>query len=276
MDAPVTKPVPAPTDATPVALLLQVPPPVLCVSNIPKPKHISDGPSIAAGDVFTVISRVREQPAAFVKLIVATPALAPVTIPVLPTVAIPVLLLLQVPLPVPVTATVEPTHTLVPPPSGAGNASTDTTIVATQPSHVVYDIIVVLAAIPVTMPVLPTVAAAGLLLLQVPHSDVLPNVVVEPAHTLAVPVIDGAAGLTVTKAFTWQPVATVYVIAAVPADTPVTIPDVLPTVATPVLPLTHDTPPPVALLRAVVLPAHTTIEPVIADGSALTVSDFVR
>ena len=66
-----------------------------------------------------------------------------------------------------------------------------------------------LAATPVTIPVLPTVATAVLLLLHVPHSDVLLNVVVEPAHTLAVPVIAGAAGLTVTKAFTWQPVPTV-------------------------------------------------------------------
>ncbi len=57
------------------------------------------------------------------------------------------------------------------------------------------------------------------------------NVVVNPTHTVSVPVIVGA-GLTVTVAVMLQPLLSVYVITDVPADTPVTRP-VLLTVATP-------------------------------------------
>ncbi len=60
----------------------------------------------------------------------------------------------------------------------------------------------------------------------------------------------------------------------VPAETPVTIPDV-PTVAIPELPLTHD--PPVGVDdNVVVAPTHTDIVPVIADGAANTVTVVVR
>ena len=56
-----------------------------------------------------------------------------------------------------------------------------------------------------------------------------------------------------------------------PADTPVTVPDV-PTVATPVAVLLH-TPRPVASVREVVVPAQITIPPggLMAAGLALTV-----
>ena len=57
---------------------------------------------------------------------------------------------------------------------------------------------------------------------------------------------------------------------AVPAATPVTIPDV-PIVATPVLLLAH-VPPLVVEDRVVVDPAHTEVVPVIAAGSAFTVT----
>jgi hypothetical protein len=57
---------------------------------------------------------------------------------------------------------------------------------------------------PVTVPVLPTVAAAVLVLLQTPPVDVSPSVVVAPpAHTFNVPVTEAGAvgkGFTVTIA----------------------------------------------------------------------------
>jgi hypothetical protein len=55
----------------------------------------------------------------------------------------------------------------------------------------VYDIVVVPATKPATIPVLPTVATVMLLLLQLPPDAVLLTVVLEPTHTLSVPVIGG-------------------------------------------------------------------------------------
>jgi len=60
----------------------------------------------------------------------------------------------------------------------------------------------------------------------------------------------------------------------VPADTPVTIPVVDPTVATPILPLLH-TPPPDTLLSVVVLPEHSVIVPVIDEGVLITLTTRV-
>jgi hypothetical protein len=56
---------------------------------------------------------------------------------------------------------------------------------------------------------------------------------------------------------------------AVPAATPVTMPDV-PILATPALLLAH-VPPPVVEERVVVVPAHKEVAPVIVAGIALTV-----
>lgn len=52
-------------------------------------------------------------------------------------------------------------------------------------------------AIPVTIPVLPTVAMPVLLLLHVPPTVASLSVVVDPAQTLNVPVIDATAVFTV-------------------------------------------------------------------------------
>jgi hypothetical protein len=60
----------------------------------------------------------------------------------------------------------------------------------------------------------------------------------------------------------------------VPDDTPYTIPELVPTVATLVVLLLH-MPPPVVLLSVVLLPTHTVDEPVIAAGSGLTVTTSV-
>ena len=142
-------------------------------------------------------------------MIVAEPAATPVTSPVTPfTVAAAVLLLLQVPLPVPLLLNIapEPTHNAVAPLTVPADGSAVTFIVADvldvpQPEETVYVIIVLPAATPVTTPVAAcTVAAAVLLLLQLPPVlPLLDRVVKEPIHTddapLTVPAF--STGLTV-------------------------------------------------------------------------------
>ena len=59
---------------------------------------------------------------------------------------------------------------------------------------------------PVTTPVLFTVAAVVLLLLHAPRGLASLSAVVKPAHTLVVPVIADGNGLTVTCVVVWQPV----------------------------------------------------------------------
>ena len=61
---------------------------------------------------------------------------------------------------------------------------------------------------------------------------------------------------------------------AVPAETPVTVPDDVPTVATPVDPEVH-VPPDVTSLSVVEAPIHTVAVPVIEAGNALTVTTCV-
>ena len=114
----------------------------------------------------------------------------------------------------------------------------------------------------------PMIATEVLLLLQVPGPAPSLWVVDPPTHTPGVPVI-GDIGFTVTVADVKHPPGIVYDISVVPAARPVTIPDELPIVATPVLPLTH-TPPPEALLSVVVFPWHTFIVPVIGLRKLIT------
>jgi hypothetical protein len=95
--------------------------------------------------------------------------------------------------------------------------------------------------------------------------------VVELTHTVKVPVIDGNA-YTVTVALLLHPLLFVYVITLVPADMPVTNPELL-TVATPGVPDTHGfdaagVPDPVS---CVVELTHTVNVPVIV-GKAFTVT----
>ena len=59
---------------------------------------------------------------------------------------------------------------------------------------------------PVTTPPAVIVATAGVALLHVPPAVALLNVVVEPAHTLVIPVIAAGNGLTVTVVVTTHPV----------------------------------------------------------------------
>src|ERR1043165_2201601 len=86
-------------------------------------------------------------------------------------------------------------------------------------------------AIPLTTPVLLTVATVTLLLLQIPPSVGSLRVVVDPSQTLATPDIAPGTVLTVTTVVVRQPEPREYVITAVPADIPVTTPVVTPTVA---------------------------------------------
>lgn len=134
--------------------------------------------------------------------------------------------------------------------------------------------LVVPSVIGMTSPVvLPTVATAGFVLIQVPPGEGLVNSTGLPIHTCGLWGMGSGVGLTVTTALPIQPVlAIVKVISAVPADTPVTIPvlgPALTTVATAVAPLFQN---PVGLLLSTVCePLHTVSVPVMAAGSAFTV-----
>jgi hypothetical protein len=125
------------------------------------------------------------------------------------------------------------------------------------------------------MPVDPTVAKAGLLLLHVPPTVASVNVVVEPTQTTAVPPKAAGWGFTVTGCTEKHPPAVnVKVIVGIPAATPVTTPVADPTVANAVLLLLH-VPGDEASLNVVVSPTQTFIVPVIAAGCVLTVTGFI-
>ena len=61
-------------------------------------------------------------------------------------------------------------------------------------------------ATPLTVPPVPTVATEVLLLVHEPPDVASVRLVVPPAHTAVVPVIDDGAALTVTVTETLQPV----------------------------------------------------------------------
>ena len=122
-----------------------------------------------------------------------------------------------------------------------------------------------------------TVATAGVADVHVPPDVVFVKVVVEPIHALVVPPIaaNTGSGLTVITELTLllHPlVVTVYVMVLVPELTPVTTPLAL-TVATAVLLDVH-TPKAVALVKVVVDPAHSVVDPVIdaTTGNGFTVT----
>src|SRR5664280_296197 len=205
------------------------------------------------------------------------PPATPVTRPVLLIVAILIVADIHgfdaAGVPEPVSCVVEPIHTFSVPVI-VGSALTVTMAVLLQPLISVYVITLVPPDTPVTSPVLLTMATLVVADIQGLDAAGMPepvSCVVEPAHTLSVPVIVGSA-LTVTVAVLLQPLISVYVITLVPPDTPVTSP-VLLTVATLVVADIHglDTagvPEPVS---CVVEPIHTLSVPVIV-GSALTVT----
>lgn len=269
----VTTPVIMPTSATTGLLLLHNPPMVVVLSVDVVCAQITVGPVIAAGEGFTVTIAVAAQPSVDVYDMIVVPPATPVTTPVVaPTVATDVALLLQVPPGVAsLSVVVCPEHTSSVPVMADGNALTVTTRMAKHPAPVVYVIVAVPGAMPLTIPVdKPTEATEGVVLVQVPPETVLVSVVVVATHSEAVPPIADGVALTVTIAVREQP-ETVYDIVAVPAVMPETtpVPDI--TDATPGLPDDH-APEGVASARVVVLPMQTERIPVIAAGTALTVT----
>ena len=133
---------------------------------------------------------------------VAVPAATPDTMPDVPMVATPVLLLAHVPpLVVDDKVVVEPAHTEVVPVITAGSALTVYTAVPTQPPLTVYEMVVVPAAKVVTTPVPDTIVATlVLLLVHVPPLVGLLSVLPLPTHAANVPVmvgvVHGAVGST--------------------------------------------------------------------------------
>lgn len=115
----------------------------------------------------------------------------------------------------------------------------------------------------------PTVALA-LAALHVPPLVVVLSVVVLPAHTLAVPVMEAGKGFTVIPFVVAQPVGSVYVMVALPAAAPLTTP-VLPIAAVLLAEELH-APPPLASVSVAVLPWHTELAPVIVAGNGFTVA----
>lgn len=125
---------------------------------------------------------------------------------------------------------------------------------------------------PVTIPDIPTVASATLLLLHEPPNVASFNGIEEATQTVPAPVTAAGSGFTVTTADVLQPVGKVYVIVALPAAFPVTKPDGS-IDATAGLLLFHVPPP--ASESGVVSPLQTANVPDIDNGSGLTVNDPV-
>ena len=122
--------------ATLPATQLHDPPGVASARVIELPIHNSDGPEIFAGRAFTVRRRVRTQPAGEVYVISVLPDAIAVAAPVvLSIVATSGVLLVHVPPGIPlVNVPATPTQSCEGPAIGAGNGSTVTIVVYTQPA----------------------------------------------------------------------------------------------------------------------------------------------
>ena len=148
--------------------------------------------------------------------IVAVPPVTPSTRPVDPTVATDGVPLLQLPPAVAsVSVVLAPAHNTPVPETvpALGAVLTDTTRVAAAVPQLfvtVYDIVVVPAATPDTIPDVPTVALAVLVLLHVPPAAASVSVTLLPIHTADGPDIVPATadGLTVTITEVKQPPVT--------------------------------------------------------------------
>jgi hypothetical protein len=114
----------------------------------------------------------------------------------------------------------------------------------------------------------------GLLLDQLPPGTALVKVTQLPLHKDAVPEMAAGDALTVTTVVIKQVEARVFVIVAVPVDTPVTMPDADPIVAIAVLLL--DQVPGPGHIRVVVAPAHVVLVPEMKkEMGACTVTGLV-
>ena len=137
------------------------------------------------------------------------PPATPLTTPVLaPTVATEVLLLLHVPTPSSLSVAVPLTHK-VSEPAIADGAGLTVTVSVLEQVAVVYVIVAVPAARPLTTPLVPTVTEpVPSVLLHVPPSDPSLRFVVEPWQILGLPVIgDIVPTFTVTVVTQPEPVA---------------------------------------------------------------------
>jgi hypothetical protein len=175
-----------------------VPPVEVLVNVIEAPVVTEEAPVMvpASGVLFTVIVFVATDVPQLLVLeyvITTTPLPIPVTIPVLPTVAISVLLLVQLPPVVALARVVDaPMHnselpTIVPMAMLSDTVTTIDPVAEPQVSELLYEIRAVPAPVPVTMPEALTVATAVLLLVHVPPELLEVNVVVDPSHNSVVP-----------------------------------------------------------------------------------------
>lgn len=258
-------------------LLVHVPPPVALLRVVDEPTHTTDEPVMFAGVGFTVMVMTREHDPPSVYIIDAVPADTPVTAPDVEFTVTWALGLLHVPPPaVPVKVTVEPTHTLLGPVIDVGIGITVMVVVVVHPVLPKVNVITdVPAATPVNTPVVePIVATDVLLLSHVPEPEASDSVVTPPTHTDDAPEIDDGDKLTVTVFILLHPPMAVYVITAVLAEMPVTMPVVEPTLATVGAPLVQ-VPPVGEDVRVMVDPIHTVDGPARSVGSAFTVTDCI-
>ena len=276
-DKPETTPVVAPIVATLVFPLAHVPPPDASLKAVVAPAHSMVVPVIPEGKALTVtVAEVLQPVVVNVYKIVDVPADRPVTNPDdEPTMAAVVLLLLQVPPPVPSLSGVAlPTHTLSAPVIATGKALTVIVLTAKHPVVSTYVMVAVPLLIPLIIPVVPPTETLVLLLVHVPPAMPSLRVVDDPLHTLGVPVMAVGLGLMVATVLVLQPVrGKVYTMVDVPGDTLVSSPEVKPMVATPVLLLVHVPPP--ASLKLAVVPMQILTEPTMIEGCELTVTVFV-
>lgn len=208
---PVTTPVAVPMVSA-VPKVLQMPPVTVSASVTVKPVHTDAGPEIAVGVALTVILFVAKQPEApTVYVMPAIPPAKPDTTPeVAPIVATDVAPLVQVPPGVTsVHVVVVPEQRLPAPDMAAGAAVTDSVLVTMQPEPNEYEMTVVPAVTPVTMPLSDPIVTLPVLLVHVPPGTVLPNAAVAPTQTAADPVTGPGAVLTVSVVIVLQPVGNV-------------------------------------------------------------------
>lgn len=130
------------------------------------------------------------------------------------------------------------------------------------------------ALLPVTTPPVVMVATVVGLIAHAPPAGVPVSVVLLPTQVAAVPVIGLGSGFTVTVVVRIQPVPSVYVIVVVPAERPLTTPVVVLISAVPGR-LLAQVPPAGVLFKVVVLPTHTTGDPMINPGSGWMVTVVV-
>ena len=207
----------------------------------------------------------------------AVPGVTPPTVPVVVTVAAPVIFVaVQVPEGVALANNVVPPWQTMPVPVIAvGTGFTVATLTVWQPVDNLYVIFALPAMLPVIIPVvLPMFAIVKLLLSHVPPAVALVTVVVEPIQTLNAPAEATGTIFTVSTAVLVQPVDAVYVIIVVQGATVVTKPVPAAIVATEPVELSH-VPPATLFVRVVVAPSQMLSAPPIAGGETILVTLYV-